>query len=217
VGDGRHRTRAAATLLVLLLAPAASHAQGLAPHPPGPYVIDIRGVSLSAPRTFNFYPALPPGTVIPARGFGLASGAQVYPFSLGSHKVGVGALVLLSRGLASTPATASTTTPDETTPDETTVAAAPDVIVTSRVVLPELSLNFGTARGWSYIAFGAGPLHIRTEAVGEGELTTSRLTVSAAGGARWFVTDHLGVGFELRLLTLARRTLLAASVGFSLK
>ena len=83
--------------------------------------------------------------------------------------------------------------------------------------MPSASLNFGTSAGWSYLALGAGPVRLRSEATGAGELTTSKLSVSIGAGARWFMTDHLGVGFDLRVLTFSTRALFAASAGFSLK
>jgi hypothetical protein len=151
----------------------------------------------------------------------------VYPVSLGSRKVGFGVHVFLARATATSPPAAATTTTTDTTSTSTTdtsdpatvdaVETLPDVTVSTRVVLPEVSLNFGSSRGWSYVGVGAGPLKVRSEAAGVGALTTSRVTVSVGAGARWFISHHVGVGFDLRLMTLSTRTLFAASAGFSLK
>jgi hypothetical protein len=96
------------------------------------------------------------------------------------------------------------------------VETFPDVTVTQRIVAPQISLNFGTGRGWSYLSTGAGPVRVKATAGSDG-LTTSRIAVNVGAGARWFLTDHVGVGFDLRAIWLGSRATFAASAGFSLK
>ena len=52
---------------------------------------------------------------------------------------------------------------------------------------------------------------------GSEEVVTSKLSVNAGAGARWFITGHVGVGFDLRAHWVGSRALFAASAGFSLK
>ena len=63
---------------------------------------------------------------------------------------------------------------------------------------------------------GAGPARVKATA-GSDVLTTSKLAVNVGAGARWFLADHFGVGFDLRALWLGSRATFAASAGFSLK
>jgi hypothetical protein len=197
--------------------PVVAHAQAPGPQPPGPFVIDVRGTTIGAPQKSNFYPAaIPQATVIPSRGFGLEAGAHVLPLAWGTKRIGFGAHVFISRATATTPITTKTST-DAQGVTTTTTVSGPDIAVSTRIVLPEMTINFGTANGWSYVGFGGGPIRVRSEAAGLGELTTTKVSGSLAGGARWFLTSHVGVGFDLRLMTLSTRTLFAASAGFSLK
>lgn len=212
----RQLARAAGLLLILMLVPRSASAQALTPPPPGPYVIDIRGTTVGVPQTAGFYPDIPAETVIPARGFGLEAGVHVYPLPIGTWRLGLGVDVYFVRATATTPSSASTssaTGDDTTTP---VVAVFPDVKVTQRIVAPQISLNFGSGRGWSYLSTGAGPARVRATG-GSDVLTTSKLAVNVGAGARWFLTDHLGVGFDLRAIWLGSRATFATSAGFSIK
>ena len=94
---------------------------------------------------------------------------------------------------------------------------AEGVVVNMQIVAPQLSFNFGTANGWSYLSAGGGPARIK------GDVTLTTTAVNAGGGARWFMNDHAAIGFDVRIYRLsssgsfARTTLVAASVGLSLK
>jgi hypothetical protein len=86
------------------------------------------------------------------------------------------------------------------------------------VLAPQISFNFGTSDGWSYLSVGAGTARVNAEATG------SSSAINAGGGARWFIKRHIGVGFDLRLLRIAAdgdimgdSMIFAASVGFSVK
>jgi hypothetical protein len=219
---GGRPARAAVVLLAAALSPAGVQAQGPRPKPPGPFVVDVRGASVGTPQKLQFYPAIPGDTQVPARGFGFETGVHVYPIPWGSRRIGFGVDAFLSRATASTPAPASATTTgaaSSSTNDATasTPVTFPDIQVTTTGLVPSVSLNFGTAGGWSYLALGAGAVRVRSEAIGVGELTTSKASLSIGAGARWFMNDHLGVGFDLRALTFSTRALFAASAGFSLK
>jgi hypothetical protein len=210
--SARPLARAAGVLLAIMLVPRMAHAQVPAPQPPGPYVIDVRGTTLGVPQTSDFYPDIPGETVIPTRGFGVHAGAHIYPLPVRNWRIGFGVDVFLARATSTTPVIASAND-DGTT---TVVDIFPEVDVTQRIITPQVSLNFGTSRGWSYLSSGAGSARIRTTA-GSDTLTISKLAVNVGGGARWFVTSHLGVGFDLRANWIGSRALFAASAGFSLK
>jgi hypothetical protein len=93
-------------------------------------------------------------------------------------------------------------------------------------VSPEVSFNFGTASGWSYLSLGTGVGIIRGDLVSQGVTSESvttgnRLDIHAGVGARWFTIDHLAIGFDVRLHRLSAGRItpstmrLAASVGIS--
>jgi hypothetical protein len=170
-------------------------AQSLTPGPPGPiFVVDVRGSTTGIPTGIGLYPTVPDGGSVPSRGFGYDVGAHVYLFTLGPARLGLGANVIGVRG------------------------TAVDATATMRIVAPQLSFNFGTSDGWSYLSFGAG-----TATVKAGE-TGSSSAINAGGGARWFIKRHIAVGFDVRIHKIAAdgetmdaATVLSAAVGFSLK
>jgi hypothetical protein len=169
-------------------------AQSLTPGPPGPFVIDLRGSTSGIPTSIGLYPTIPEGGSVPSRGFGYDVGGHVYLFNLGPARLGLGVNVLGVRGTAT------------------------DATTTMNILAPQLSFNFGSSEGWSYLSAGAG-----TARVNAGE-TASSSAINAGGGARWFIRRHIAVGFDLRWHKIAAdgetmdaSTLFAASVGFSIK
>ena len=185
--------RALHVLFVVLLLASAAGAQSLNPGPPGPFVVDVRGVTSGLPTTAALYPELTFQDAVPARGFGYEVGAHVYRFHLGAARLGLGANYIRVNGTAT------------------------DARVTMQLFVPQLSFNFGTANGWSYLSAGAGPVRV----VGEKRFDTT--SVNAGGGARWFTSNHLAIGFDIRLHKLAaiktfpQTMLVSASVGVSVK
>jgi hypothetical protein len=191
--------------------PALSNVEG-----PGPYVIDVRGTTIGVPQTSNFYPDIPDETTIPARGFGAEVGAHFYPIAIGTRRrIGFGIDTVIARGTATTPPASSSVTSDDGV-TETVTETFPAVAVTVRIVSAQVSINFGTSHGWSYLSVGGGPARVKASA-GPDTLVRSKTAVNAGAGARWFITDHIGVGFDLRAHWLGSRALFAASAGFSLK
>jgi hypothetical protein len=219
-------------------APAA--AQIAAPGPPGPYVVDVRGAITAIPRDAAIFPAVPTGTRIPSLGTGVEIGAHVYPIRLGQMRLGIGASALRVRG------TSSPETPDpesaSTSSATSTVATGPDVDATFTTIAPQLSLNFGSAQGWSYLSAGVGRAHLTTgtSAFGGGQSgvaaaaaqsldSGTRSSINVGGGARWFVKTHLAFSFDVRLHLVSagnteasasaapRMTLFVASVGVGLR
>jgi hypothetical protein len=170
-------------------------AQSLTPGPPGPiFVVDVRGSTSGIPTSIGLYPTIPDNGSVPTRGFGYDVGGHVYLFNLGAARLGLGVNVIGARG------------------------TAPDATATLRIVAPQLSFNFGSSDGWSYLSLGAGTARVNAEETG------SSSAINAGGGARWFIKRHLAVSFDIRLHkiaadgdTMGQATLLSASVGFSLK
>jgi hypothetical protein len=185
-----------AGLVLLAAAPAAAQSS----EPVGPFVIDLRGATSGLPNDTAFYPGLPPDTLVPARGFGFDAGGHVYLFALGPARVGLGANYVRVRG------------------------TAPGIVTTVGTVAPQLSFNFGSRDGWSYLSAGMGGAWVDTAVDAEtGTLTreSGGLTaINAGGGARWFLASHLAVGFDVRWHRISgppRTTMLAVSVGLSVR
>jgi hypothetical protein len=209
--------RLTATVLVILLFAGVSMASAQTTrsaaatlNPPWPrFVVDLRGATSAIPDGALFYPPLPPDSLVPARGFGIEAGAQLYAGHLGGVRLGYGGSYYAVRA---------------TQGGLTTVNA--------RFLTPQVSLNFGSSRGWSYVSGGAGIGTIRGEVTVDG-VSASRssgtlTTPHIGGGARWFFTSHVAFTFDLRLLRAGRGVgndgiatgssmLTSATIGVSLK
>lgn len=228
--------------VVALLMPSSAVAQSPPPSRPGPYVIDIRAPMSGLPSTSAFHPVLPADTLVPKRGFGLGVGGHIYLASLGVARVGVGVDVLRVRGTSATPAaatttatTTTTTTTSSTTPRSTLSAVDRlDVATTMTAIAPQVSFNFGTSDGWSYLSGGYGMAELRTAASGTplgplpGKVTLVRddgraAAINYGGGARWFIRGHMAIGFDLRFHRVAAigtrpaTKLTVVSVGLSVR
>lgn len=224
---------------VLAGTPAA--AQIAAPDPPGPYVIDVRGATSAIPQDAGFFPPVPTATIIPSRGYGIDIGAHVYLIRLGSGRLGIGANVLRVRGTASPAAPASGST-SAAISAPSLPPTTPDVEATLTTLAPQISFNFGSADGWSYVSAGLGRAHVTTGSSsfgGEGSGTDltpaqsvdsgTRSSINVGGGARWFTKAHLAYSFDVRFHLVSagaaegtspatpRTTLVAASAGISLR
>lgn len=203
---------AAVYLLVLgalTLAPRGVLAQE--PGPPGPYVVDLHAAITMLPQDPAFFPTFPSGTAIPTRSLGLDLGAHVYPLSIGPARLGIGVSLLRVGGSAS---------PERPSSSSTSAAAAPprpDVDTSVTAIAPQLSLNFGSADGWSYVSAGIGQAHVetRTSAFSAGSGTSavvrpersvsmrSLRSLNVGGGARWFTRTRLAFSFDIRVHLVA--------------
>jgi hypothetical protein len=192
--------------LAALLISTAAFAQSSSP---GPYIIDLRGAMSGAPGGVSFYPPVPADTIAPQRGFGFAAGAHVYPFRLGVARVGLGADLMRVRGTASS---------------TSHVDAAMSIIT----IAPQISFNFGAREGWSYLSGGYGMA--QTQATVDAPATTTAPASTASrerrspainigGGARWFLREHVAVGFDVRFHRLLNpsKQIVGLSVGLSLR
>ena len=179
---------------------------------------------------------LPVSTLVPKRGFGIGAGAHVYPLRLGAARVGFGVDMARARGTASTAAhTASTTTSSSASATSAlSASSAIDTSTTVTLMSPQVSFNFGSRDGWSYLSAGYGTVRIRGTASGQpigsvtGSVTLVRdegraAAINYGGGARWFVREHAAVGFDLRFHRVAAigsqpgTRIFALSVGLSVR
>jgi hypothetical protein len=210
--------RTVSGLLVLLAAVVPVAGQTFDPGPPGPYVIDVRGVITSLPNAFSLLLLSPLETVAPLRGRGIELGAHFYPVSFGVARLGVGASLLRASGSAIAVRTEGGANP-------------PLVDTRVTVIAPQVSLNFGSGDGWSYVSagFGLGKTEASLSQVGAVVSADAGWgsMLSYGGGARWFLKPRLAFGLDLRVHqfpgkttgtgVLPRTTLVSATAGISLR
>ena len=216
------------TLFAAVLLTVASTSLAQQKEPIGPFVVDLRVGSSGLPTEPGWTPFLPPDTVVPSRGLGFEVGGHANVFRRGAFALGVGASWLVARGSTSPPEP-----PDATPPAPQTL---PDVHTRVTAFAPQVSLNFGHSLGWSYLSAGLGRTRVESEATLAGNSTTFTpqdsewvKTINFGGGARWFLNDHVGVGFDLRWHNLSpvpasathpgasRASLLVAGAGVVIK
>ena len=127
-------------------------------------------------------------TELPGWGFGAQAGAHLYLFRWKALTVGVGGEVMVARA-TSTPPDSSLSTLRSV--DERLVSAS-----------PQLSFNFGSGHGWSYLSAGIGrsqwSLHPKSEPTGPAD-TEVLPTFNYGGGARWFIKRHLAFSVDVRV------------------
>ena len=109
----------------------------------------------------------------------------------------------------------------------------PDVEATLTTLVPQLSFNFGTADGWSYLSAGYGRAEVNTATSGTATAAVRESgplsSINMGGGARWFRSPRLAVGFDVRFHILSARSqepplvgtprsmVITAAAGISLK
>jgi len=193
--------RGAIALVSLVLFASVAEAQEPPPEPPGPYVIDVRGAISGIPNAIAFFPTVTATDAIPARGFGFDVGGHVYPASLGHSRLGLGVNFMQVRGSV----------------------GPPDVSATVTAVAPQISFNFGTRSGWSTLSAGYGVARVKSRAT-NGDADGGQVgALNIGGGARWFLSPHAAVGFDVRFYRLAAgdtvpsTKIVAASAGLSMR
>lgn len=226
--------RAAVVLIiagVLLSTPVSAQT---APDPPGPYVVDVRGATSGIPHSTGFLPTVPEDTRVPSRGFGFDVGAHIYARAVGPARVGLGFNIMRVRGTASTVPTVAAASQTAVT------VAAPDIESIFTTVAPQVSFNFGSVDGWSYLSAGVGLASIGTTStpraaanqvatVPETRSSGGVMSINFGGGARWFLVRRMAVGFDVRFHRLSSggnestssatpgATLFSATIGLSLR
>jgi len=185
--------RCAAGVLLVVVALAARPAAGQSTSAPGPWVLDVRAATSGVPGDAAFYPALTAASV-PSRGYGADIGGHFYTFTIGPGRVGFGANVLIIRSTG----TGSGASGD---PD-----SSQRLTVNLRTISPQVSFNFGSRDGWSYLSAGLGAASIATETQGttSGSVESGWLrSVNFGGGVRWFIKPRLAFGFDVRAQKIA--------------
>jgi hypothetical protein len=154
---------------------------------------------------------------LPGAGIGVQAGLHFYPVRWKAVTFGIGGEVVASR---------SRQTPLEGSQG---LHASEEKFLSAA---PQLSLNFGSGRGWSYLSGGVGLSQWSLVPEGQAPLPgdSERLkTVNYGGGARWFAKPHLAFSFDVRVYNIApgtpafgfpgspRLTLIVIGAGVSLK
>ena len=74
----------------------------------------------------------------------------------------------------------------------------------TRLVAPQVSFNFGSPRGWSYVSGGVGVATVTGRFQGRAELidleqqSGALLAYNVGAGARWFFLPRVAFTFDLR-------------------
>ena len=155
--------------------------------PIGRFVFDVHGAI--APWGQNANLAISRGfdpETQPGRGIGIGGGVHVYPLRWKFITFGLGASVLYASGSKSPGA-------DDPDPE------APPLRKTLTALAPQLSFNFGSRNGWSYLSGGPGTSRLSLyERDGPEPPQRSTSTFNYGGGARWFTSDHIAFALDLR-------------------
>jgi hypothetical protein len=196
-------------LLLMIPGLAAAQTGGSPDDPIGRFAVDVQGSLANFPQDAVAAAALgTDASSLPSRGVGARVAATFYPLRFGGVTLGLGGAF----------AFASDSQTDEAGAFETRFLS----------LAPQLSLNFGRARGWSYLSGGLSRslLTIAREGASGG---LGAGTVDYGGGARWFFRDRLAFSFDLRFYNVAatdadvdvaprgRTTMMVISAGVSIK
>lgn len=194
-GRARPLGRALAFTALLLGAGASSLLAQTEPEPIGRFVFDLQGAvgRYSQPNQVASWLGVAT-TSLPSLGIGAQAAAHLYPFRWRAITFGVGAAAVWTRGTR-TPA------------DPEGKPLGPAVQTRLAALAPQVSLNFGTRKGWSYISVGMGPaIYSFKLAEAPDPAAVPRVTALNFGaGARWFAKRHLAFSFDLRWYSLGEQ------------
>ena len=205
-------------LALLLLTPATPAFSQEPPPKIGPFVVDLHAtiprfpddVQLAASRGMSL-------AELPGTGLGVQVGLHLYLLRWKAITFGIGGEYASSRA-AQTPAAGLTG-----------VRAATE---TFESLAPQLSFNFGTGTGWSYISGGIGRSTWSLIPDGQEPFPSDSeklRTINYGGGARWFAKPHLAFSFDVRFYAIdpgtpyfgyggsPRTTLMIIGAGVSVK
>ena len=208
---------ACATLMTSIAA-----APAVAQDPPpkvGPFVVDLHATVPRFPEDLQLAQSRAMTLAeLPGAGLGVLVGAHVYPLRWRAVTFGVGGEFATGRARKRPAAT------------QTALRPATERLTT---LTPQLSFNFGTGNGWSYISGGLGRSTWAVVPQGqEGFAADSEQlkTISYGGGARWFIKTHLAFSFDVRFYAInpgtpfvagvlgsPRKTLLVIGAGVSVR
>jgi hypothetical protein len=125
---------------------------------------------------------------LPGRGLGVQVSAHLYPLRWRAVTFGVGGELTASRASKS--------------PDLENLRPAKERYTS---IAPQLSFNFGTGNGWSYLSGGLGQSTwaIVPEGQENDPADSEKLkTINYGGGARWFIKSHVAFSFDVRFYAL---------------
>lgn len=180
----------ACALIVLNASPAMAQD---APPPIGRFAVDVRGTIPKFKRQLQL--AQSRGldlTELPGSGFGFDLDAHVYVFTWKAVTFGLGGQLTVARSHSS-----------ERVAGGQVVARAVTERLTS--IAPQISFNFGTGNGWSYISGGIGPATWSVVPDAGSPLSSDKerlQTINYGGGARWFAKPHLAFTFDVRFYAI---------------
>ncbi len=205
----------ACAVLALLLDCGAAAAQ----EPPRiPFVVvDLHGALtrfpddalLAASRNLN-------QAELPGPGLGADVAVHIHPFAVGPVTIGLGGRLLTARAA-------------ETPPSSSGLRATTERFT---YVGPQLSFNFGTGDGWSYLSGGIAASTWSVVPDGAVPLPADEeriRTIDYGAGARWFAKPHLAFSFDVRFYAVnpsapgsgppsgPRTTLFVVGAGVSIK
>jgi hypothetical protein len=161
--------------------------------PIGRYVVDAR---LNSPK-FKQDVAIATGIGVgvlnlPTRGFGVVAGAHWYPLRIGFMTLGVGGEWVRARR--------------SRTLNTGTEAAPVNVTTNTRfaTLSPQISFNFGSRDGYSYVSGGIGRANFTAERADNPlpDPESGSKTINYGGGARWFAKKHLAVSVDVRFYAI---------------
>jgi hypothetical protein len=205
-------------VLVLGLLVCASRLNAQEPPPKIPfYVLDLHAnvpnfpsdPQLAASRNLN-------QAALPGAGLGGDIGFHLYPLRWKQVTFGIGGQATLGRSHSSANAS----------------LALPAVTERFTTIQPQLSFNFGTGKGWSYISGGiaTSTWSVVPDGVDPLPPDQQRLkTINYGVGARWFIKPRVAFSFDVRFYAIdptlpsatlpngPRTTLLIAGAGISVK
>ena len=124
---------------------------------------------------------------LPKRGPGAVAGVHVYLLRGHKFALGVGGEGLLARGRAQ---------------DKDSNGKPVGLAVQQRIksLSAQISLNFGSRDGWSYLTAGMGPMIFKTYLGETAPLAPapSKMTINMGAGARWFSSRHFAFAVDAR-------------------
>jgi hypothetical protein len=187
----------------------------------GPFVIDLHGTiprfpgddaQLAQSRELSLHE-------LPGSGLGVHAAANVYVLTWKAMTFGVGVDATVARSHQSQQAISATETGRAVTERFSHIA-------------PDLSFNFGTGDGWSYLSGGIGPAvwSLVPDDAAPANADRERLqTINYGGGARWFLNHRVAFSVDVRFYAInpgtpelgrpggPRTTLLVIGGGISVK
>jgi hypothetical protein len=195
--------------LICLTMAGAARLNAQEPPPPIPrFVVDVHAnVPLFPSDSQQLIDSRNPSWTLaslPGRGWGGQMGLHLYLLKWRALTVGIGGEVMVARATSPAPT------------DENPSAIALEERIVSAA--PQLSFNFGTGHGWSYLSGGVGrsvwSLHEPGQLASDSDVEPLP-TINYGGGARWFIKNHLAFSLDVRLYEIQPGTpvppLIAAS------